>query len=32
VADFRVDLPRPRSVTDTSFAALKARALEALTA
>jgi NitT/TauT family transport system ATP-binding protein len=32
VADFEVDLPRPRSVTGTSFAELKARALEALKA
>jgi NitT/TauT family transport system ATP-binding protein len=30
VADFDVDLPRPRSVTGTGFAELKARALEAL--
>jgi ABC-type nitrate/sulfonate/bicarbonate transport system ATPase subunit len=30
VADFRVELPRPRSVTSTEFAELKARALEAL--
>jgi ABC-type nitrate/sulfonate/bicarbonate transport system ATPase subunit len=30
VADFAVDLPRPRSVTDDAFTALKARALEAL--
>jgi ABC-type nitrate/sulfonate/bicarbonate transport system ATPase subunit len=30
VADFEVDLPRPRSVTDSDFAAVKARALEAL--
>jgi ABC-type nitrate/sulfonate/bicarbonate transport system ATPase subunit len=32
VADFEVDLPRPRSVTDTGFTELKARALEALRA
>ncbi len=32
VADFEVDLPRPRSVTGTAFAGLKARALEALKA
>jgi ABC-type nitrate/sulfonate/bicarbonate transport system ATPase subunit len=32
VADFEVDLPRPRSVTDTAFTELKARALEALRA
>jgi NitT/TauT family transport system ATP-binding protein len=32
VADFEVDLPRPRSVTGTAFAELKARALEALAA
>jgi ABC-type nitrate/sulfonate/bicarbonate transport system ATPase subunit len=30
VADFEVDLPRPRSVTAPDFAAVKARALEAL--
>jgi ABC-type nitrate/sulfonate/bicarbonate transport system ATPase subunit len=30
VADFAVDLPRPRSVTDAAFTDLKARALEAL--
>jgi ABC-type nitrate/sulfonate/bicarbonate transport system ATPase subunit len=30
VADFDVDLPRPRSVTGTDFAGVKARALEAL--
>jgi ABC-type nitrate/sulfonate/bicarbonate transport system ATPase subunit len=30
VADFDVDLPRPRSVTGPGFAELKARALEAL--
>jgi ABC-type nitrate/sulfonate/bicarbonate transport system ATPase subunit len=30
VADFRVDLPRPRSITDAAFTDLKARALEAL--
>jgi NitT/TauT family transport system ATP-binding protein len=30
VADFEVDLPRPRSVTDAAFARLKGRALEAL--
>jgi NitT/TauT family transport system ATP-binding protein len=30
VADFDVDLPRPRSVTGAGFAELKARALEAL--
>jgi NitT/TauT family transport system ATP-binding protein len=30
VADFRVDLARPRSVTGAGFAELKARALEAL--
>jgi NitT/TauT family transport system ATP-binding protein len=32
VADFDVDLPRPRSVTGAAFAELKARALEALAA
>ncbi|MEA2332686.1 MAG: hypothetical protein QOH58_2824 [Thermoleophilaceae bacterium] len=32
VADFEVRLPRPRSVTGTSFAEFKARALEALKA
>ena len=30
VADFPVNLPRPRSVTDAAFAEVKARALEAL--
>jgi NitT/TauT family transport system ATP-binding protein len=30
VADFEVDLPRPRSITDRAFTELKARALEAL--
>jgi NitT/TauT family transport system ATP-binding protein len=30
VADFPVDLPRPRSVTDVAFAEVKARALRAL--
>jgi NitT/TauT family transport system ATP-binding protein len=30
VADFEVDLPRPRSITDRAFIELKARALEAL--
>jgi len=30
VADFEVDLPRPRSVTAPEFTELKARALEAL--
>jgi hypothetical protein len=30
VADFEVDLPRPRSITDPAFTDLKARALEAL--
>jgi ABC-type nitrate/sulfonate/bicarbonate transport system ATPase subunit len=30
VADFDVDLPRPRSITDRAFTELKARALEAL--
>jgi NitT/TauT family transport system ATP-binding protein len=30
VADFDVDLPRPRSITDRAFTHLKARALEAL--
>jgi NitT/TauT family transport system ATP-binding protein len=30
VADFQVELPRPRSVTGAGFAELKARALEAL--
>jgi ABC-type nitrate/sulfonate/bicarbonate transport system ATPase subunit len=30
VADFDVDLPRPRSITDAAFTDLKARALEAL--
>jgi NitT/TauT family transport system ATP-binding protein len=30
VADFEVDLPRPRSVTDPAFTDVKARALEAL--
>jgi NitT/TauT family transport system ATP-binding protein len=30
VADFEVDLPRPRSITDAAFTELKARALEAL--
>jgi NitT/TauT family transport system ATP-binding protein len=30
VADFTVDLPRPRSITDAAFTELKARALEAL--
>jgi NitT/TauT family transport system ATP-binding protein len=30
VADFEVDLPRPRSVTSPEFTQLKARALEAL--
>jgi len=30
VADFDVDLPRPRSITDRAFIELKARALEAL--
>ena len=30
VADFGVDLPRPRSITDAAFTDLKARALEAL--
>jgi ABC-type nitrate/sulfonate/bicarbonate transport system ATPase subunit len=30
VADFEVDLPRPRSVTDAAFTELKARALGAL--
>ncbi|MEA2420244.1 MAG: hypothetical protein QOE60_2450, partial [Thermoleophilaceae bacterium] len=30
VADFEVELPRPRSVTDAAFTDLKARALEAL--
>jgi ABC-type nitrate/sulfonate/bicarbonate transport system ATPase subunit len=30
VADFDVDLPRPRSITDRAFTDLKARALEAL--
>jgi ABC-type nitrate/sulfonate/bicarbonate transport system ATPase subunit len=30
VADFEVDLPRPRSITDRAFTDLKARALEAL--
>jgi ABC-type nitrate/sulfonate/bicarbonate transport system ATPase subunit len=30
VADFEVDLQRPRSVTDAAFTGLKARALEAL--
>ena len=30
VADFEVDLPRPRSITDRAFIDLKARALEAL--
>ncbi len=30
VADFGVDLPRPRSVTGSAFAEVKARALEAL--
>jgi NitT/TauT family transport system ATP-binding protein len=32
IADFEVDLPRPRSITDAAFAQLKARALEALRA
>jgi ABC-type nitrate/sulfonate/bicarbonate transport system ATPase subunit len=32
IADFEVDLPRPRSVTGVAFAELKARALEALKA
>src|SRR5918998_2747122 len=32
VADFEVDLPRPRSVTGAAFGELKARALEALQA
>ena len=32
MADFEVELPRPRSVTGTAFAELKARALEALAA
>jgi ABC-type nitrate/sulfonate/bicarbonate transport system ATPase subunit len=32
VDDFSVSLPRPRSVTDVAFAAVKARALEALRA
>jgi NitT/TauT family transport system ATP-binding protein len=32
VDDFPVSLPRPRSVTDVAFAAVKARALEALRA
>ncbi|MEA2287212.1 MAG: hypothetical protein QOJ21_3255, partial [Solirubrobacteraceae bacterium] len=32
VADFEVELPRPRSVTDAAFTDLKARALEALAA
>ncbi len=32
IADFEIDLPRPRSVTDTAFAERKARALEALRA
>jgi putative hydroxymethylpyrimidine transport system ATP-binding protein len=32
VADFEVHLPRPRSVTGTAFAEVKARALEALKA
>jgi len=32
VADFEVDLPRPRSVTDAAFTELKARALGALRA
>jgi ABC-type nitrate/sulfonate/bicarbonate transport system ATPase subunit len=32
IADFEVDLPRPRSVTGMAFAELKARALEALKA
>ena len=30
VADFEVDLPRPRSITDRAFTDVKARALEAL--
>jgi len=30
VADFQVELPRPRSITDVTFTDLKARALEAL--
>jgi hypothetical protein len=30
VADFDVDLPRPRSVTSADFAGVKARALGAL--
>jgi NitT/TauT family transport system ATP-binding protein len=30
VADFEVDLPRPRSITERAFTDLKARALEAL--
>jgi ABC-type nitrate/sulfonate/bicarbonate transport system ATPase subunit len=30
IADFEVELPRPRSVTAPAFAELKARALEAL--
>jgi ABC-type nitrate/sulfonate/bicarbonate transport system ATPase subunit len=30
IADFEVDLPRPRSVTDPAFTDVKARALEAL--
>ncbi len=30
VADFEVDLPRPRSITDRGFTELKARALETL--
>jgi NitT/TauT family transport system ATP-binding protein len=30
IADFDVDLPRPRSITDAAFTELKARALEAL--
>jgi ABC-type nitrate/sulfonate/bicarbonate transport system ATPase subunit len=30
IADFGVDLPRPRSITDAGFTDLKARALEAL--
>jgi NitT/TauT family transport system ATP-binding protein len=30
VADFEVDLPRPRSITDAAFTELKAHALEAL--
>jgi ABC-type nitrate/sulfonate/bicarbonate transport system ATPase subunit len=30
VADFEVDLPRPRSITDPGLTALRAEALEAL--